>query len=202
MSITSVENLKNQVKISSAKLEHDVHVERLYKIINAAYRSDKGWTHEAHLVKEDRITIPELKELIADVEHKHGHLLLAFLPADSTPVLNPTDAERALGEVVVGSIQIEPSPRGEDECLIGLLAVDPALQSLGIGSRLMRSAIDFARDILKKKHAAVWVLNQRPEVHSWYSRLGFEKTGEQLEFVNPQNLKDKETHMIVMRRTF
>jgi predicted N-acetyltransferase YhbS len=66
----------------------------------------------------------------------------------------------------------EPTPRPVRALLLGPLAVDPSVKSAGIGSALMRHAIDEARRL---GHGAI-VLVGDPE---YYARFGFcsEKTG-------------------------
>lgn len=51
-------------------------VERLYPIINTAYRSDKNWTNESELVAGERITADELR---AQIETQVDPILVAEL---------------------------------------------------------------------------------------------------------------------------
>ncbi len=59
-----------------------------------------------------------------------------------------------------------------------MLAVDPAQQKSGIGSRLMRAAEDFGRS-LECKFADIRVVSVRPELPLIYGKLGYVPTGEE-----------------------
>ncbi len=65
--------------------------------------------------------------------------------------------------------------RGE-RIYIGMLAVDPAKQKLGIGARMMREAEDFGRRA-GCKLADIRVVNVRPELPTIYSKLGYTESG-------------------------
>ncbi len=71
------------------------------------------------------------------------------------------------GGAVVGSVRLwHVDAGGRDALLLGPLAVDPARQGAGIGSRLMRAAIARARAL---GHGAI-ILVGDPE---YYARFGF-----------------------------
>ena len=57
-----------------------------------------------------------------------------------------------------------------------MLAVDPAQQKSGIGSRMMREAEDFGRRA-GCKFADIRVVNVRPELPLIYSKLGYVESG-------------------------
>jgi ribosomal protein S18 acetylase RimI-like enzyme len=127
------------------------------------------------LVKNERITEPELTQLIQ---------------AQQDPLLVAT-----LNNTIVGCIQAEHSqdhpqlklpPRS---VLLGLFAVDPAHQSRGIGRRLLQACISYAQQKWPGcvEHAVIWVIEQRQDILKWYERMGFEFTGEFRDFVMPQN---------------
>ncbi|ORY00935.1 acyl-CoA N-acyltransferase [Basidiobolus meristosporus CBS 931.73] len=160
------------------------NVEHIYSIINAAYRTDKSWTHEADLVSEDRIGTEELSHLLLNNEEP---IILAEIQK------NPSEAA-----VVAGTIRIEKLPE-EGEYLLGLLSVDPEFQSCGIGSKLVKAAVEYIKTELKGKKAVVWVIYTRSELISWYERLGFVGTGETKPFPMPQFLK-KDVHFNVYKR--
>jgi len=63
-----------------------------------------------------------------------------------------------------------------DRIYIGMLAVDPAQQKSGIGSRMMREAEDFGRRA-GCKFADLRVVSVRPELPQIYSKLGYVETG-------------------------
>jgi len=63
-----------------------------------------------------------------------------------------------------------------DRIYIGMLAVDPAQQKSGIGSRLMREAEDFGRRA-GCKFADLRVVSVRPELPQIYGKLGYVESG-------------------------
>lgn len=81
----------------------------------------------------------------------------------------------------------------------GMLAVDPALQRLGLGRRMMEAAEDqFRRQGCEALE--ITVLSLRHELLPIYSRFGFVETGTE-EFVYPHPIKDgMECHCIVMSK--
>src|SRR5689334_687612 len=86
----------------------------LHPVIERAYRGDAaraGWTHEADLVTGERTDIETLQ---GTVDSPDSRLLIAL------------DGETALGCVQVVS-------KGKRLAYLGLLCVDPLLQSAGLG---------------------------------------------------------------------
>lgn len=75
---------------------------------------------------------------------------------------------------------------GESACMLGLIAVEPAWQSRGIGTRLLRSAMAHAHDVWHCDKAVMWVIKQRADIIEWYGRLGFRPSGETRPFVFPE----------------
>ncbi|WP_412535276.1 GNAT family N-acetyltransferase [Mesorhizobium sp. BAC0120] len=76
---------------------------------------------------------------------------------------------------LVGTVRLWNVAAGRDgrpALLLGPLAVDPALKSAGIGSELMRHAVEEARRL---GHSAILLVGDAP----YYARFGFsaEKTG-------------------------
>ena len=63
-----------------------------------------------------------------------------------------------------------------DRIYIGMLAVDPAKQKLGIGARMMREAEDFGRRA-GCKFADLRVVSVRPELPLIYRKLGYVESG-------------------------
>ena len=63
-----------------------------------------------------------------------------------------------------------------DRLYIGMLAVDPAQQKSGIGSRMMREAEDFGRRA-GCKFADLRVVSVRPELPLIYGKLGYAESG-------------------------
>lgn len=68
---------------------------------------------------------------------------------------------------VVGTVRLwHVMAGGKDTLVLGPLAVEPSLQSLGVGAALMRHAIDQAR---ARGHRAIVLLGDAP----YYARFGF-----------------------------
>jgi len=74
---------------------------------------------------------------------------------------------------------------------LGMFAVDPALQSQGIGSRLIKAAHAHAKDQMKCKSCCVWAFNIRKDIIGWYSKLGYKMTGEVANFPNSGGVGEK-----------
>jgi GNAT superfamily N-acetyltransferase len=76
-------------------------------------------------------------------------------------------------DTLIAGVHVEL--RGE-RIYIGMLAVDPAKQKLGIGARMMREAEDFGRRA-GCKVADIRVVNVRPELPVIYHKLGYIESG-------------------------
>ena len=163
----------------------------MHAVIEAAYRGEGGWTTEGHLVDGARITLDELLVYIADPARI---VLVAERPVDEGPV---EEAPRIVGCCTVHLPSDAPdSPDATDAtdgtdatdatderhlAEFGLFAVDPRVQSGGIG----RSLLEAARQRLRERgidRLMIQVLQSRPELRAWYERRGFEATGEVLPF--------------------
>jgi GNAT superfamily N-acetyltransferase len=183
-----------EIKIRKAKIEECIV---LHKIINAAYRTGSGWTTEAKLVKGERITVTELQRLIeedvdpilvaelSDVNVSHNHNS-SMADGQNSVVADP---------IIVGCISAEASSAHpqlslpDNSALIGLFAVDPSMQSRGIGRRLFDGILEWIRlNWPDCKTAILWVLEKRSDILDWYQRLGFQSTGKTRPFVMPDNL--------------
>lgn len=93
-----------------------------------------------------------------------ARLRLGRLPAEGLArVAVREDDGSLLGTVRLWDVQAGP---GRPALLLGPLAVDPTLQGLGIGSRLMRDALDRAAAL---GHGAVLLVGDAP----YYARFGF-----------------------------
>lgn len=60
---------------------------------------------------------------------------------------------------------------------IGMVAVNPDLQSAGLGSQLLEAGEHFCRDH-QCKVIEISVINRRPDLVAWYQRRGYIVTGE------------------------
>ena len=95
--------------------------------------------------------------------------------------MNPTRAiliaER--DGALIGSVEI--ASLGGGVAYLGLLAVDPALQTGGLGRRLIAAAEEEARS-RGAARIEMTVIRQRPELIAYYERRGYVATGEERPF--------------------
>lgn len=134
------------------KIATTENAENIARLVNAAYRPHPdtgGWTHEAHLVQGERTSPQQVEVLIK-----------------ASTVLVGTLAER-----VVACAHI--SAEGE-EAHIGMLAVEPALQTGGIGKALLTRAEEYASQVLGATDLMLIVLRNRSELIAFYLRRGYQ----------------------------
>lgn len=134
--------------------------EAITQLVNLAYRpkpDTESWTHEAALVEGDRISLESVKTAVRD-----SVVLVAV--QEST---------------IVGCVQIEA--RGPS-AHIGMLAVDPAHQTAGLGKLILQRAEAFSADKLRAQEAVLVVIAARTELIEFYLRRGYRETGERLPY--------------------
>lgn len=140
-----------QVHIRTAEL---TDADAVTKLVNRAYRPEagsEGWTHESALVCGDRID--QVKVVTA---------------IQSSSVLVGKN-ERGL----VGCVQVEATDRVAH---IGMLAVDPSVQTSGIGKLLLAHAEALAVQKFKAQVGILVVIAARTELVEFYLRRGYSKT--------------------------
>jgi len=139
--------------ITTATIEDVTALERL---INSAYRGETsklGWTTEANLLQDKRITIDELSEIINNKENT----ILKFI-----------DNNAIIGCVLLAN-------KG-NKLYLGMLTVSPKLQNSGIGKKLLQQAEEHALKLRLPK-IVMTVISIREELIAWYNRHGFVDTG-------------------------
>lgn len=130
----------------------------LQPLIQRAYRGDSaraGWTHEADLLDNERIGAAELAAMIADPAER---LLVGF------------DGAR-----MIGCVRVADS--GDGLAYLGLLCVDPPLQTGGYGKQLIAAAERIAHDDLGADRIEMTVIDRRAELIAFYERRGYAPTG-------------------------
>lgn len=130
----------------------------LKRLLEAAYRGDsarRGWNHEADLLDGERVTDEELVELLSDPQ---------------VTMLIARDGARCIGSVAV-------TRKGPTFAYLGMLCVEPDLQSSGLGRRLLDAAEDTARDA-GIQAMEMTVIDSRDTLIAWYERRGYVRTGE------------------------
>jgi GNAT superfamily N-acetyltransferase len=83
-------------------------------------------------------------------------------------------------ERLAGCIKVEQLDNGDAE--VGMFAVDPALQSCGLGSALLDAAHHFAEEVLGAKETCMMVLDNRLDILAWYQARGYVITDEKVFF--------------------
>lgn len=153
-------------------------LDELHPIINQAYRTKNGWTTEAYLVGDERITRESLQTHLLNLQNQ--------------PRLDPIFVCEYQKQVV-GCIQAELATDHpymnlpEHSALIGLFAVDPVRQSQGIGRFLLNQLLAYLKQEMQVKTAVLWVIQQREDIQKWYERSGFEWKNEEVRpFVMPE----------------
>jgi len=139
----------------------------IHPVIERAYRGETaraGWTHEADLIIESPRT--DIATLAAIVDDPDQRLLIA-------------DA----GDHLLGCVQV--TSKGDGLAYLGLLCVDPTLQSGGLGKQLVTAAEDCARDVFGASAMEMTVIDKRTELIAFYERRGYSNSGEKRDFPVP-----------------
>ena len=126
-------------------------------LVNAAYRGlsgDLGWTHEAKLFDGPRTDAESLGRLIAA-----GNSLILLCMREAA---------------LIGSVHLEKIEGG---AYLGLLAIRPALQNAGLGTRLMAEAERLVRERWGCEKISMTVISLRTELIEYYERRGYRRTG-------------------------
>ncbi|KAG0228887.1 hypothetical protein BGW42_001897 [Actinomortierella wolfii] len=195
---------KAPVVVRVASEEDLKHIKQIHTVINKAYRTEGGWTTEAHLVKEERISLEELETTLLD---KVNPVLLAY----------DSETDQPLGTLQIETYEHYPDfgaytgnghvntyvdtvPK-EKQAVLGLFSVHPEQQSRGIGRKLVEAALQHIKTVMNRTHAIVYVIVQRPELIAWYNRLGFVDYGEKMQFPDASRLKDSSIHFSVLRKS-
>jgi GNAT superfamily N-acetyltransferase len=149
----------------------------LQPLIQRAYRGDDaraGWTHEADLLDGERIGADELEAMIADPAER---LLVGF------------DDER-----MVGCVRVANS--GGGLAYLGLLCVDPLLQTGGYGKQLIAAAEMTALREFAADRIEMTVIDKRAELIAFYQRRGYATVGTR----DFPVVVDPPLHMVVLEK--
>lgn len=142
-------------------------ISRAHSLIEGGYRGDsarRGWTHEADLLGGQRTDHEALAQIIADPKQT---LLLAV------------SGDELAGCVLV----VDKGMRdGARIAYLGMLTVDPPLQGVGLGRRLISEAERYARQRIGADVMEMTVIRQRRELIDWYLRRGYVLTGREEPF--------------------
>jgi ribosomal protein S18 acetylase RimI-like enzyme len=166
---------------------------------------DQGWTHESHLIRENRISKEEAKDVLHDSVNplllaldKDTHQLIGTLQVEAAE--HYEDLEEYKGEGYEPPTLAESSLKTQ-QVFLRLISVDPKQQSRGIGRKLVDAGLQYARETMGRKQAVVYVIYQRQELCDWYKRIGFVDYGEKIAYPDPQKLKQDDVHFSVLKLT-
>ncbi|KAG1051308.1 hypothetical protein G6F43_006472 [Rhizopus delemar] len=168
--------------VRKATLDDLKYTRDVSDMVNHAYQSKDGWTSERDIVQEERCD----EELVASFIRQTGdpHVLLFAVEQPHK---------------IVGTLQIQISPEHPSEAGIGFFSVSPFEQSRGIGSKLIRAALEEMKQ-MGMMYARMNVFENRPELLSWYKKLGFQETGERKSYIRPVKLKDEGTCFLILKK--
>ena len=133
------------------------------KLVNLAFRGDssrQGWTTEADILHGQRIDFDRIVEII-ETPKNCIHLLRQ---------------KSNLELVACSHLEIL-----KDHVYLGMLTVNPLLQSRGLGHLILQKAEEQAKTWGFSK-IKMTVIAQRIELIAWYERKGYQKTNERKPF--------------------
>jgi GNAT superfamily N-acetyltransferase len=167
----------------------EADVPAIVDVVQRAYRGEGGWTTEAHLVKGSRTHADDVRAMLADDA-------VTLIVAETTVGEDPT--VRLVGCCYTHREPAEGESASRAE--LGLFAVDPAAQSRGLGGLLLETQAETLREA-GVEVLMIRVLQSRPELHAWYERHGFARTGLAVPFPgDPARLVVEGLGMDVMER--
>jgi len=143
-------------------------IDAIVTLVDSAYRGEssrQGWTTEADLLDGRRTFSEEVAEIISA---EHNVILLL-----------------EEGDKLLASVQVKKlSGNGVEMCsaYLGMFAVAPASQNLGIGKIVIEYAEKFVLENWQCSEMEMTVIQQRVELISWYKKLGYQQTGEVRDF--------------------
>jgi ribosomal protein S18 acetylase RimI-like enzyme len=131
--------------------------DRVTTLLNSAYRGESsrlGWTTEADLLDGSRTDSTEILQLLSDPDS-----LILLCKAD---------------EVLMGTVLLQ---HVEEAVELGMFAVDPIHQGMGIGKQLLQKAEQIAAETWMVKRLVMAVISNRIELIEFYQRRGYRLTG-------------------------
>lgn len=146
-----------RVPALSFRYAQPADVRAVAELVERAYRGPgaQGWTTESHLLVGPRTAQDEVAALVRE--------------ADSRVVLAES------GGALVGCAHVRRSGGG---ARFGMFAVDPRLQTQGVGRAVLAECERRARDLWGARTMTLGVISLRSELIAWYERRGYVRTGE------------------------
>lgn len=146
--------------------------EAIAKLINSAYRGEtsrKGWTTEADILDGLRTTTTEVGKMI---KREDAFILIGVLKDE-----------------IVATICCEwQALAGKNTVHFGMIAVKPTLQNKGYGKTLIQAAEAICLREWRVVGFHMAVISIRQELIEFYERLGYQRTGEFVDFPVKSNL--------------
>ncbi|WP_296191498.1 MULTISPECIES: GNAT family N-acetyltransferase [unclassified Psychrobacter] len=163
-------------------------IDALEQLLNRCYRQAAGWTNEADLVGGIRTTKDELLAVINDPKH-----YVFIYPKTTTGERDGKETGELLGCIAVDiKDEVTTNQRaGNQKAYIGMFAVLPELQGLGVGHQILQAAETFAQRHLQSNIQAsaqnparltMSILSHRPELLAYYQRRGYQLNGNSMPF--------------------
>lgn len=163
-------------------------VDALEQLLNRCYRQAEGWTNEAGLVGGIRTTKDELLAVINDPKH-----YVFIYPKTTTSERDGKETGELLGCIAVDiKDDVATNQRaGNQKAYIGMFAVLPELQGLGVGHQILQAAETFAQRHLQANtqtpaqnpaRLTMSILSHRPELLAYYQRRGYRLNGNSMPF--------------------
>ena len=139
------------------ELANSADAQAIDDLLNLAYRGGKGWTTESAFVEGNRSVVSDVKLSI--------EASLFFVVKNQNEIVGCICLDQKDGDIYIGSF-----------------AVHPDHQSIGLGASILRAAERYAIDRLKPTRFIMLVVSVRTELIAFYTRLGYEQTGNTLEY--------------------
>ena len=163
-------------------------IDALEQLLNRCYRQAAGWTNEADLVGGIRTTKDELLAVINDPKH-----YVFIYPKTTTGERDGKETGELLGCIAVDiKDDVATNQRaGNQKAYIGMFAVLPELQGLGVGHQILQAAETFAQRHLQANtqtpaqnpaRLTMSILSHRPELLAYYQRRGYQLNGNSMPF--------------------
>jgi len=141
-------------------------IKAIVKLVDSAYRGDssrQGWTTEADLLDGRRTFSEEVAGIIS---------------AEKNTIILLEDVDKLLASVHVKKLSGDGSNSESVRAYLGMFAVEPLSQNLGIGKAVMAYAEKFVLEEWQCSEMEMTVIRQRVELIEWYEKLGYRVTGE------------------------
>jgi ribosomal protein S18 acetylase RimI-like enzyme len=159
--VTDVPSFLSQFKLVQALPRH---CQDICDLVNLAYRGDRGWTRETHIIGGDRTTLGEITVVM---EKAGARFYVVYLQ------------QRLVACVYLA--------KERHHAYIGFFSVHPDFQGQGVGGYILRQAENIAKHQFVTDKIRMFVVSQRAELISFYQRRGYQRTGSQQ--VYPLQLK-------------